>query len=107
MSREIVKRMPWEPAPVEETVALLQRDMAYIVTHTAVLVRSKHPALQMVVNTRRGQIIPRGEGKFSDGSTIEVEDVGMPQPNTPEMTVKELMAMVWTIARELGLELQA
>jgi hypothetical protein len=91
--------------PVDEKIALLQRDFAYILQFTAVLVRSPHPALQILVNTARGQIIPRGECKFSDGSTLELQDIGAPQVGVPEMTVAELMARVWEVARELGLEL--
>lgn len=100
---------PWEkpvPAVIENTVALLQRDFAYAVTYTAVLVHSKHVALKMLVNTRRGQIVPRGECRFTDGTTFELQDVGMPQPNCPEMTVPDLMAKIWETAREHGLELE-
>lgn len=101
---------PWEqvsePAPhANDPLAAMQRDLSYIVTHTAVLVHSKHSALQMLVNTARGQLIPRGECKLTDGSTIEFQDIGMPQPNTPAMTVEELGTRVWEIVRELGLEL--
>lgn len=91
--------------PVAETVAAMQRDMAYMVTHTAVLVQSRHAALAMLVNTPRGQIIPRGECTFTDGSTLAFQDIGMPQPGAPEMTLKELMARAWEVARDLGLEL--
>lgn len=109
---------PWEQLPaapepaqppavrsVEETVALLQQDFAYAVQYTAVMVRSSRPELQNVVNTRRGQIVPRNECRFSDGTTFELQDLGMPQPGCPEMTVKELLAQAWGLARELGLEL--
>ena len=98
------QRMPWEPAPVQETVALLQADMAYMVTYTAVMVHSNRPELQMLVNTRRGQIVPRNECRFSDGSTVELQDIGMPQVGRPEMTVQELLAWVWETAQGLGLE---
>lgn len=98
-----VRRMPWEPAPLDETVKALQADMRYALAHTGVLVHSKHEALQMLVNTRRGQIIPRGECKLDDGSTLEFQDIGMPQVGAPLMTVQELIARVWEIARELGL----
>jgi hypothetical protein len=99
--------MPWEPAPrsTEDTVVLLQRDFAYAVQMTAVLVHSSHPALQMLVNTARGQIVPRGECKFTDGTTMEFQDIGMPQPNCPTMSVKDLMAQAWDVANKLGLEL--
>ena len=91
---------------MSETLELLQRDLQYMVAHTAVLVHSNRPELRAVVNTQRGQIVPRGECKFTDGTTFELQDIGMPQPGAPEMTVKELLARLWEIARELGLELQ-
>jgi hypothetical protein len=91
---------------VSETLELLQRDLYYMTTHTAVLVHSSRPELRAVVNTQRGQIIPRGECRFTDGTTFELQDIGMPQPKAPEMSVKDLMAHVWEVARELGLELQ-
>lgn len=100
------QRFPWEPTPVDETVALLQRDIAYMVTHTAVLVHSNRVELRMLFNSPRGQIIPRGECKFTDGSTLELQDIGMPQPGADVMTVQELMARVWQIVYDLGLELQ-
>lgn len=107
-------KYPWEtpqlPAATqsttEETLRFLQKDIAHMVTHTAVLVHSSNPALQMLVNTARGQIIPRGECKFTDGTTLEFQDIGMPQPKTPYMSVQELIAKVWSVAAELGLELQ-
>jgi len=102
----ITHRMPWEPAPVQETVALLQRDVAYMVTHTGVMVHSNRPELRMLVNTPRGQIIPRNECRFTDGTTLEFQDIGMPQPGRPTMTVQEIIAQTWTTARELGLELE-
>lgn len=103
---ELVTRMPWEPVPVAETVALLQRDFAYAVQCTSVTVHSNNPAFEMLVNTPRGQIVPRNECKFTDGTTVEFQDIGMPQPGAPFMSVKELIARVWDLARELGLELQ-
>lgn len=106
MSNELTTRFPWEPVPLADTVALLQRDMAYVLRHTAVMVHSPHAELQLIVNTKRGQIVPRGECKFSDGSTLEFHDIGAPQVGAPEMTVDELMTRVWEIARELGLELK-
>lgn len=94
-----------EPPSVAVTVELLQRDLAYMVTHTAVLVRSKHEALTMLVNTPRGQIIPAGPCKLSDGSTFELQDIGMPQPKAPLMTVKELLDQIWDVVQKLGLEI--
>lgn len=109
MTQDLVpQRFPWEPAvrTTEDTVALLQRDFAYAVQYTSVLVHTKHPALQMLVNTRRGQIVPRNQCKFTDGTAFELQDLGMPQPNSPEMTVAELLTQIWGVARELGLELE-
>lgn len=102
---------PWEtdtPAvrSTEDIVAAMQKDLQFMVAYTAVLVHSNQPALAMLVNTARGQIVPQGQCKFTDGSTLELQDIGMPQPGTPTMTVQELMARVWDIARELELELQ-
>lgn len=96
---------PAQPPAVVDVVAALQRDMAYMVTHTGIMVHSNQAALSMLVNTVRGQIIPRGVCTFTDGSTIEFQDIGMPQIGAPEMTVRDLMAQVWNVARELGLEL--
>lgn len=100
-------RFPWEPAVLtaEESIAALQRDFRYAVRMTAVVVHSNNPTFANVVNTDRGQIIPRGECKFTDGTTVELQDIGMCQPNTPYATVQEIMARVWTLATELGLEL--
>lgn len=110
---------PWEQLPAvtaepsppvvmstKETVAALQRDFAYAMTHTAVLVHSTRTELRMLVNTARGQIVPRGECKFTDGTTIEFQDIGMPQPNTDALTVAELVRYIYAKASELGLELQ-
>lgn len=109
MSNELTVRFPWEPAPapsVEDTVAALQRDFAYAVANTAVVVHSNNPAFRLIANTKRGQIIPRGECKFTDGTTIEVQDVGMCQPgDVPHMTVQEIMTQIWELAAELKLEL--
>lgn len=103
-----VTRYPWEklpPAvPVEKTLEALQRDVAFMVTHTAVNVHSDRRAFQMLVNTPRGQIIPRGECTLSDGTTFELQDIGMPQPGAPQMTVQELMAQLFDIALKLGLD---
>lgn len=101
---------PWEtpvPAvPVEDVVRALQRDVAYAVTHTGILVHSEHAALQMLVNTRRGQIVPRGECYFTDGTKFELQDIGMPQVDAPEMSVRELVSEIWAVAIRLGLELR-
>lgn len=99
-------RYPWEPAPlsVEDTIKSLQRDFAYAVLNTAVLVRSENEALRMLVNTPRGQIIPRGQVKFTDGTTVELQDLGMCQPNVPFMTVQEIMTQIYETATSLGLE---
>lgn len=105
---DLVPRFPWEPpaAPsTDDVVKLMQADLRFMTTHTAVLVHSKHASLQMLVNTPRGRIIPRGECKFTDGSTVELQDIGMPQVGAPLVSVADLMARVWEVARELGLEL--
>jgi hypothetical protein len=105
VANDLVKRMPWEPIPAEETLALVQADLRYMTNHTAVLVHSNRPELQILVNVRRGEIVPRNEVKFKDGTTLEFQDIGMPQPKAPLMTVKELLAMVWDIVQTLGLEM--
>lgn len=105
MTLPIKHRMPWEPAPVEETLAALQRDVAYIVKYTGVTVHSNREALRMVVNMPRGQLIPRSEARFTDGTTIEFQDIGAPQPGAPVLMVDELIARVMEIARESGLQL--
>lgn len=104
---DVDELFPWEPAPqsVEDTVALLQSDFAYAVTHTAVVVHSNNPALVFTANTHRGQLVPRGEVKFLDGTTIELQDIGMPQVNAQYMTVQQIMSRVWKLASDLGLEL--
>lgn len=105
---EITIRMPWDAVPavrtVEDDVQSLKGDLAYIITHTSVLVHSKHTALQMLFNTARGQIIPRGECKLSDGSVVEFYDTGMPRPNAPALPVKDIIFKVLEIVQTLGLE---
>lgn len=98
---------PWEPHPrsVEDTIALLQSDFAYAVSHTAVVVHSNNPALVFTANTQRGQLVPRGEFKFLDGTTVELQDIGMPQVHAQYMTVQQVISRVWKLASELGLEL--
>lgn len=98
---------PWEPRrpSVEEVVELLQQDFAYAVTHTAVKVHSNNPGLVFIANTHRGQLIPRGEAKLPDGTSIELQDMGMPQVNAQYMTVQQIMSRVWKLASDLGLEL--
>lgn len=100
-------RFPWEPAvpSTADTVAMMQRDLTYMVSHTAVLVRSNRPELAMLVNTPRGQIVPRGQSTFTDGVTMEMQDIGMPQVGAPEMTIHELGAHLWGVVSSLGLEL--
>lgn len=107
---ELKHAFPWElPAPpisVQDTVAALQRDFAYAVANTAVVVHSNNPAFTFVANTKRGQIVPRGEVKFTDGTTIELQDIGMCQPgDVPYMTVQEIMSHIWAVASDRGLEL--
>lgn len=98
---------PWEPRPrsVEDTVALMQNDFAYAVANTAVVVHTNNPAFAFIANTQRGQLVPRGEVKLSDGTTIELQDIGMCQPNTPHMSVQQIMSRIWKLASDLGLEI--
>lgn len=108
---DITHRFPWETQPpaaptTEDTVRMLQRDVAFIVKYTAVHVRSNVDALDMLVNTPRGQIVPQGICMLSDGSTFEFHDIGAPQPGAPVLTIKELVAQVWDVVGALGLELQ-
>lgn len=106
MSNDLTpQRFPWEPVPVGETVRLLQADIMYMLQHTGIMVHSNRPELCMLVNARRGQIVPRNECKFTNGTTLEFQDIGMPQLGVQVMTVQELIARVWDAARELGLEL--
>lgn len=112
-------RWPWEtetlPAVQQETLPAvpqgsetlleaLRQDFAYAVTNTAVKVHSNNPALQFLVNTARGQIIPRGDCKFTNGTVVEFQDIGMCQPGAPYMTVEDLLSKVLETARGLGLE---
>lgn len=110
MSTELTPfRFPWEPAPpptTEQTVVAIQRDLAYIVTHTAVVVHSERQELRVLVNTLRGQIVPAGKVKFTDGTTIELQDIGMPQVGATELSVRDLMTHIWGTAKRLGLELE-
>ena len=98
---------PWDPPrrSVEDTIALLQNDFAYAVANTAIVVHSNNPALVFTANTARGQLVPRGEVKFTDGTTVELQDIGMCQPNVPHMSVQQIMSRIWTIRQDLGLEL--
>ena len=102
-----VELFPWDPPrrSVEDTLDLLRNDFAYAVANTAVVVHSNNPALVLTANTPRGQLIPRGEVKFTDGTTIELQDIGMCQPNVPYMTVQQIMSRIWKLASDLGLEL--
>jgi hypothetical protein len=90
---------------VAGTVRLLQEDMLFAVKHTAVMVRSTNPALCLVVNTGRGPNIPAGKACFTDGTEVEMVDIGMPQPGIPLMTAAELAKLLFHKANELGLEL--
>jgi len=102
-----VQRFPWEPVPSspEDDIAKLKNDFAYAVRNTAIAVHSSNPDFRLLANTPRGQIVPRGEVKFTDGTTLELQDIGMCQPGIPYMTVQEIMTHIWGLAKELGLEL--
>ncbi len=103
---DLVVKFPWEPPTVQDTVAALQRDFAYAVSNTAVVVHSNNPLFELTANTQRGQTIPRGQVKFSDGTTVELQDIGMPQVKVPYLTVQEIMTHIWTLASDLGLEIK-
>lgn len=109
--------MPWEaPAapvaavrPLEDTVRLLQADMRFALGYTGVMVHATGPhasALGMLINTRRGQLVPTGEAKYSGGHTLQFQDIGMPQPNAPTMTLAELVTQLHDVIEKLGLELE-
>lgn len=100
-----VMSFPWQQSSLEETVKALQADLRFAVRHTSILVRSSNTLLRMVVNTERGQSLPPGTCTFKDGSTVEFQDLGMPQVNVPLMTVSELVRTVFSKATELGLEI--
>lgn len=98
---------PWDPPrrSAEDTIALIQNDFAYAVANTAIVVHSNNAAFAFIANTKRGQLVPRGEVKFSDGTTLELQDIGMCQPNTPYMSVQQIMSRIWKLASDLGLEI--
>jgi hypothetical protein len=104
--------MPWEQpdAPPEtndlaETVRALQRDLQFMVSHTAILVRSNDSALRMVFNTERGQSMPDPlKCTFRDGTTMEFQDIGMPQPGVPTKNIEEIVIAALEKALELGLQ---
>lgn len=99
------QRFPWEPVPVEETVQALQRDLAFAIRYTAVIVHSDNAMLRLCANTTRGQIVPAGKCHFTDGTYVEFQDLGMPQPQVPIMSIEKLVSEVLVIARNFGLEL--
>lgn len=103
MTQELTVRFPWEPIPPAEAIEALRRDFAYAVGNTSVTVHSNNAAFIMSVNTARGQIVPRGEVVFSDGTKIELYDNGMCQPGLESMTVRDLMAHILALASELNL----
>ena len=104
--------MPWEQPDtppetddVAETVRALQADLRFIVSHTAILVRSSDPALRMVFNTERGQSMPDPlKCTFRDGTTMEFQDIGMPQPGVPTKIIEEIVVAALEKALALGLQ---
>ena len=100
-----VELFPWDPPrrSVEDTIALLQNDFAYAVANTAIVVHSNNPALVFTANTARGQLVPRGEVKFTDGTTVELQDIGMPQVNVPYMSVQAIIVRVANTVAALGI----
>jgi len=107
MSSEVIKygRAAWEPVPVEETVKALQQDMAFAIRYTCIIVHSNRAEFQMAFNVPRGELVPRNEGRFTDGTTVEMQDIGMPQPNTPISDVAKISQLIVDIAAALKLEL--
>ena len=114
------RSLPWaQPAPslpwaqpvrsIDETVRLLQADVSYMVKHTAVAVHVTGPhaaELSMYVNTPRGQLVPTGTGRLTQGHTVVFQDIGMPQPGLPFMSIKELAQALTQRAAALGLEIE-
>lgn len=103
--------LPWaQPErPLAETVRALQADVSYMVKHTAVAVHVTGPhgaELSMYVNTPRGQLIPTGTGRLTQGHTVTFQDIGMPQPGLPAMSIAELAQALTEKAAALGLELE-
>jgi hypothetical protein len=108
--------MPWEAPKVPEapddlvqTVKALQADVRTMVSHTGVIVHATGPhaaALGMLVNTTRGQLIPPGEVRYSGGHTLRFQDLGMPQPGAPFMTIPQLVKSLVDVTQRLGLELE-
>jgi hypothetical protein len=91
---------------LESTVRALQADMLFAVNHTSVLVRSNDSALRMVFNTERGQSMPDPlKCTFRDGTTMEFQDISMPQVNVPTKTMKEIVTTALEKAFALGLKL--
>jgi hypothetical protein len=99
-------KMPWETPEqsLEDIVQALRADMQFMHAFTAILVRSQNEKLRTVVNTERGQVMPEGKCTFKDGTTIEFQDIGMPQIGMPAMTVQELV--LTTLDKAFALELE-
>ena len=100
--------MPWEQPEVDDVAAIvraLQADLRFAVGHTAILVRSNNEALRMVFNTERGQNMPNPlKCTFRDGTTMEFQDIGMPQPGVPTKTIKDIVTAALEQAFALGLQ---
>lgn len=104
--------MPWEQpdtppeaSDLAETVRALQADLQFMVSHTAILVRSDNSALRMVFNTERGQSMPDPlKCMFRDGTAMEFQDIGMPQPGVPTKTIKDIVTAALEQALALGLQ---
>lgn len=104
-------RFPWEQepqppfAPLEDRFERLRRDVTTMVTHTAVMVCATHESLDgIVANVPRNEIVPSGKAKYTGGNTVEFQNIGMPQPGHPFMTLRELLQTVHHKAAELGWE---
>lgn len=102
------QRMPWETDPeptTEEKLERLRKDVSAMVACTCALVRSSHEDLHgLRMNVPRGTV-PKGQSFYKDGTTLEIVDLGMPQPQTPFGAITDLLAIIADAAKEAGLEL--
>lgn len=103
--QEPEQSQPEQPRTVEEIVAMLQRDFAFAVNTTAVKVHSNEAAFRIIVNTPRGQIVPTEKTTFSDGTYVQLQDLGMCQPGVSYMELSDIAAMILNVADGLGLKL--
>jgi hypothetical protein len=102
---DAARREAMDRLNIVETVRALQADLQFMVSHTAILVRSDNLLLRMVFNTERGQSMPNPlKCTFRDGTVMEFQDIGMPQPGVPIKTIKEIVTAALEKAFSLGLQ---